>query len=203
MAKPLVLMYKDRPLNLSLEKVDRTKLYGYVDTEVLDEHGQRCEMATLNGDGNTLVGAGGTAFATLSPSGAWCDKASLQPVDREGMPIVPVKSSFDAPIPLDTKATIDEYLAHNIHLLYKLDIDGDATALLEELRGGAIYTFPFSYRGGLEPHIGFVLMGSDGNVFLAAGNAPPFEFVGYSQPGPVAEDAEASEEEDEIAFDMM
>jgi hypothetical protein len=203
MAKPLVLLHRNYPLNLSLEKVDRTKLYGYVDTEVLDERGQRCDMATLNGDGSTLVGAGGTAFATLSPNGQWCDKTTLQPVDREGMPIIPVKSSFDAPIPLDRTATIDEYLAHNIHLLYRLDIDGDAAALLEELRGGTIYTFPFSYRGGLEPHTAFVLMGSDGHVFLAAGSAPPFDFVGFNQPGPAAEDTEQAEEEDEMGFDMM
>jgi hypothetical protein len=203
MAKPLVLEYRGNQLNLSLEKVDRTKLYGYVDTEVLDERGQLCEMATLNGDGNTLVGRGGTALATLSPAGLWREKSGLHPVDPEGNAVTPVRSSFDAPVILDKTATIDDYLGHNIHLLYRLDIEGNAADLLDELRAGAIYTFPFSYRGGLEANAGFLIMGSDGNVFLAAGSTPRFDYVGLSQPGPAAEEDDETDDEDDLGFDML
>ena len=57
MAKPLVVELHGQPLNLSLEKVERSKLYGYVETEVLDEAGERCELATLTG-GHSVVGKG-------------------------------------------------------------------------------------------------------------------------------------------------
>ncbi len=130
------------------------------------------------------------------------EKAALQAVDPEGKVVTPVKSSFDAPIVLDKVASVDDYLAHNIHLLYKLDIDGDAPALLEDLRGGAIFTFPFSYRGGLEANAGFLLMGADGNVFLAVGSTPRFDFVGLNQPAPVADDDDADDEEEEAGFDF-
>ena len=202
MAKQLTVQYKSHELNLSLEKVDRTRLYGYVDTEVLDEHGQHCELATLNGDGNTVIGRGGTTLATLSPNGLWRDKSALQAVDLEGKIVTPVKSSFDAPIVLDQVASVDDYLAHNIHLLYKLDIDGDTSALRDDLRGGTIYTFPFSYRGGLEANVGFLLLGADGNLFLAVGTTPRFDFVGLNQPAAVAEDEADGEEEEDIGFDF-
>jgi hypothetical protein len=202
MSKQLIVRHRGKELSLGLEKVDRTRLYGYVDTEVLDEQGQRCELATLNGDGNTLVGRGGTALATLSPNGLWREKSALQAVDPLGKVLSPVKSSFDGPLALERTASVDEYLAHNIHLVYKLDVVGDAAELLEELRGGTIYTFPFSYRGGLEAYTGFLLLGADGNLFLAAGSSPNFEFVGLNQPAAAAEAEAEGDEEEENGFDF-
>ncbi len=202
MAKQLTVQYQGQELYFGLDKVDRTKLYGYIDTEVLDEQGQLCELATLNSDGNTLVGRGGTALAMLSPDGLWRERSALKAVDPQGQLITPVKSSFDEPIPLDKTASIDDYLAHNINLVYKLETEDDVADLVEELRGGTIYTFPFSYRGGLEAYDGFLLLGSDGNLFLTAGSTPKIEFVGLAQPAGTVEDEEEAEEEGEDSFDM-
>ena len=203
MSKPLLVQYKGSPVPLNLEKVDRSRLYGYVDTEVFDDQGRRCEVATLNGDGHTVVGRGGTALAQLSPAGLWRGKAELKPIDPRGNVVTPVKSSFDAPIVLEQQATIDDYLAHNIHLVYRLSTEGDASPLGDELRNGTIYTFPFSYRGGLEASAGFLLAGADGNLFLAVGSAPSFQFIGLKQPAAIAEDEPAAEEEEAMDFGMM
>jgi len=205
MAKPLVLQYQGAPLALGLEKVDRTKLYGYVDTEVLDEQGQRCELTTLSGDGHTLVGRGGTALAALSPAGLWREKSSLRAVDPQDHVITPVKSSFDAPIVLDKQATIEDYLQHNIHLVYRLHVEeGELDPLLVELKRGAIYTFPFSYRGGLEASAGFLLLGADGNLFLTVGSPGVIEYVGLRQAAGMEEDdAAPAEDEDSLDFGMM
>lgn len=205
MAKPLVLQYQGAPIALGLDKVDRSKLYGYVDTEVLDEQGQRCELTTLSGDGHTLVGRGGTALAALSPAGLWREKSALRAVDLQGNVITPVKSSFDAPIVLDKQASIDDYLQHNIHLVYRLTVEeGELDPLLAELKSGVIYTFPFSYRGGLEASAGFLLLGTDGNVFLTVGAPGAIEFVGLRQAAGLEEDEAApAEEEDSLDFGMM
>jgi hypothetical protein len=133
----------------------------------------------------------------------WREKGDLKPVDLRGNVLSPVKSSFDAPIVLEQQASIDDYLAHNIHLVYRLSSEGDASPLLDELRSGTIYSFPFSYRGGLEAYTGFLLLGSDGNLFLAVGSAPSFEFVGLKQPAAIAEDEASGEEEDGLDFGMM
>ena len=65
MAKPLTVVYRGETVHLDLKKVDRDKLYGYSDLEVVDDAGKPCELATLIGDGHSIVGKGGTAdYAT-------------------------------------------------------------------------------------------------------------------------------------------
>ncbi|MHC4404913.1 MAG: hypothetical protein ACYTG0_35145, partial [Planctomycetota bacterium] len=100
MAKPLVFQYGGATVSFSMSKVDRRKLYGFKEVEVLDEEDRPCELATLADDGRTIIGRGGTAIGCLSPDGNWCDKAALKPVDSEGNEIRPVPSSFAAPVPL-------------------------------------------------------------------------------------------------------
>src|SRR4051794_202632 len=78
MAKPLVFQFGDRDISFTLNKVDRSKLYGYKEMEVLAEDGQRCELATLADDGCTVVGRGGTGIGQLSADGLWCDKQTLK-----------------------------------------------------------------------------------------------------------------------------
>jgi hypothetical protein len=45
----LVFDIAGKEITCGMAKVDRTKLYGYVDTEVLDENDEICELATLAG----------------------------------------------------------------------------------------------------------------------------------------------------------
>jgi hypothetical protein len=201
MSKLLNLQYNGTPVALALEKVDRAKLYGFTDIEVQDDEGRPCELATLNGDGHTLAGKGGAALAQLSSSGLWCDKSALKPVNLNGEPITPVKSTFDAPVSLEQQASIDDYLNHNITSVYQLSAEGEAhTGLIEELKKGTIYTFPFSYRGGLEASTAFLLLGGDGNPFLAIGQEATLEFVGLKQVAAVTEEETEAEEDDMLEF---
>lgn len=206
MAKPLRVEFAGRELDFTLEKVDRSKLYGYVETEVLDETGKRCELATLIGDGHSVVGKGGTALAYLSQDGLWRKKADLKPIDVHSQPIAPVKSTFDATVVLDATASVDEYLSHNVMSVYQLALegDGDATELLAELKAGTIFRFPFSFRGGLEASAGFLLLGADGNLFLCVGTATALEFLGPTATAAVVQDADtADEEEDALDFSLV
>lgn len=205
MAKPLVFRHGSTELSFQLEKVDRKKLYGYVDVEA-EAGGRPCQLAILGGDGKTLVGRGGSALAMLDPDGGWCARASLSPVGLDGQPVPRVPSSFSAPIALDSRASIDEYLGHNVRAVYALTPPMGADALASELRKGVIYTFPFSYRGGLNPDVGFLLAGADGTVFLAVGQKTRLAFVSLSQIAePDAPDGLDDEEEDdgEMDFGMM
>lgn len=198
MAKPLILEYQSRSISLGLQKVDRTKLYGYIETEVVDEAGKSCELGTLLGDGHSLVGKGGTGLAYLSQDGLWRKKSELRPVDRDGNVLTPVKSTFDAPVSLDDKASIDEYLSHNTHLIYQLlPEDGETDDLIAELRGGVIYRFPFSYRGGVSASVGFLLIGSDGNLFLCVGSPTTIEYVGLKAAAAVVVDPQDEVVEDD------
>ena len=202
MAKPLVFHFKDSDFAFGLNKVDRSRLYGYKEVEVLDEKGRKCELATLGGDGHTVIGRGGSSFAQLSVDGEWCDKSALKPVDTEGREITPVPSSYSAPVNLTEPTTVADYLQHNIRLVYVLEPEGDASPLYEELKGGAIYRFPYSYRGGLEADAGFLIQGADGNFFMAVGNPTRVEFVGPTQISTVEEELDA-DDADMMDFDMI
>ncbi len=204
MAKPLVFQFGDRDLSFNMNKVDRSKLYGYKEVEVLDEQGRRCELATLASDGRTVVGSGGTGFGQLSAEGLWCDKSELKPVDLEGREIQPVASSFSAPVKLFDTASLDDYLNHNIHAIYQLQTDVDTTDLMSELKRGTIFAFPYSYRGGLEADAGFLLLSDDGNMFLAVGRPTKVEFIGLQQTAAaVAEEDSETDETDLMDFDMI
>src|SRR5262249_26849630 len=157
MPRALVLRHGGAELSFNIEKLDRTKLYGSVDVEALDDKGRPCELATLASDGKTLLGKGGTASGFLSQDGAWLDRATLKPVDAFGDPITPGPSSFSAPVDLGEEGSVDDYLSHNIKSVYALTTDGDTTALQAELKAGKIYKFPYSFRGGLVADVGFLL----------------------------------------------
>jgi hypothetical protein len=203
MAKPLVLQWGEDDLAFTLTKVDRSKLYGYKDIEVLDEEGQPCELATLAEDGRTVVGRGGTGLGYVDVDGHWCDKSQLKPVDLEGNEIVPVPSSFSAPIKLFDTVTPEQYLGHNVRLVYRLDTDGDIESLMRELQRGTIFSFAYSYRGGLEADAGFLLLGLDGNVFLAVGQPTSGEFIGLQQTAALLEEEDGEDETDLMDFDMI
>lgn len=202
MAKPLVFQWGDRDLAFQMNKVDRSKLYGYKDVEVLDNKGRRCELVTLAEDGRTVIGRGGTSFAQLSPDRLWREKGQLRPIDVEGKEIQPVASSFSAPIKLFETATFDEYLRHNIRGVYQLSADADLSDLAAELKRGTIFSFPYSYRGGLEADAGFLLQGEDGNIFLAVGNPTKVEFIGLQQLAEMVDEEELDETE-LMDFDMI
>jgi hypothetical protein len=203
MAKPLVLSFGGSQFPFSLNKVERSDLYGFVEIETLDELGRKCTLATLADDGKSVIPSGGTAIVTLSPEGNWVEKKTLIPTDNQGQKIAPVTSSFSAPVSLNQVATIDEYLSHDIRAVYQLSCEADFGPLLAELKNGKIFQFSYSYRGGLEPDVGFLLLASDGTPFLAIGSPTKLEFVGFEQTAGVTSDEDGAEEEEVVDFGMM
>ncbi len=190
MAKPLVFRLGASEFALEMNKVDRAKLYGYKDVEILDDSGQRCEMATLAEDGHTIIARGGTGMGYLSADGNWCDKSQLKPVDLSGQAITPVTSSFQAPIDLAEPTTMEDYLEHTIRSVYVME-GSVAPELIEKLKSGAIYKFAYSYRGGIEADVAFLLTNDADELFMAVGSSTELEYVGLQN---VADSVE--EEED-------
>ena len=204
MAKPLVFLYAGAEIAFEMNKVDRAKLYGYKEVEILDEDGDKCEMATLADDGHTIVGKGGTGLGYLSADGKWCEKSDLRPVDLNGVPIAPVGSSFSAPVPLGQQTTVADYLDHIIRSVYLMTANSESP-LITELKNGTIYKFPYSFRGGLESDIAFLLANDKSEIYMAVGSSTTVSFVGLQQvAGVVGDEAEAVEEEtDDMDFGMI
>ena len=198
MPRKLSFQFGDSTFAFEMQKVDRDKLYGFKELEVLDEQDRPCELATLADDGRTIIGKGGTGMGYRSATGLWCDKKSLKPIDLEGNQIEPVPSSFDAPIELSVEADTETYLNHNVKTLYLMTAVDEAEPLLEELRKGTIFTFPFSYRGGLEADAGFLMTGQDGDVFLVIATEANLQYVGLGQSQGLVEEEDATEEAGDI-----
>ena len=206
MAKKLAFEFAGQELAFEMNKVDRARLYGYKSLEVLNDNDQKCEMVTLVDDGKTLIGKGGSGLGYITADGRWSGKSELKAVDMEGAEIVPVPSSFKAPIALEKEVPVDEYLDHNIHLLYRLESTEDLPKdLVDRLNAGAIFGFEYSYRGGLEPDAGFLLNNADGEVFFVVGDKTSVDFIGFQQvaPGSSAADGDGDDEDDLMDFDMI
>ncbi len=205
MAKPLVFRHGKSELSFQLDKLDRDKLYGYVDSEAIDDKGRPCQLAILGGDGKTLAGPGGSALQYIDADGNYAARGNLKPVSPEGQTLTAVSSSFGAAIPLEKRASIDEYLSHNVKSVYLLTPPMGADDLLKELRSGAIYTFAFSYRGGLNPSAGFLLASSDGIPTLAVGQKARLEYVALTEIADPEEETvvEESGDDDDMDFGMM
>jgi hypothetical protein len=211
MPRPLRFELGDEEFALEMHKVDRAKLYGTKEVEVVDEHEASCELATLADDGRTLIGKGGTGLGWVDADGKWCDKANLKPINVDGDEVVPVKSSFSATIKLFDTATVDEYFEHNIRLLYELqplDADSQITEaykqLVDALKKGTIFTFPYSFRGGLEADAAFLLANDQGAIMMAVGSKTDVAYVGLQSSAAAAEETQTeAPEADDFDFDMI
>ena len=205
MAKSLIFKFKGNEVSFQMSKVDRAKLYGFKEMEVLDEQGRKCELATLADDGRTVVAKGGTGMGTLDADGNWCDKTELKPVNLEGQEIEPVRSSFSAPVELKETVSIDQYMDHTIRSIYTMQLESNDEALFKELKTGAIFKFDYSFRGGLEADAGFLLMNDENHIFFTVGNPTAIEMIGLQQTAPVVtETQEVSDgEEDLMDFGMI
>lgn len=213
MAKPLMFQFGETEFALQMKKVDRSKLYGTKEVEAVNEDEELCELATLADDGRTLIGRGGTGLGWLDADGSWCDKSNLTPINVEGDPIVPVRSSFGTTIKLFETATAEDYLEHNIRLVYCMEqaLSDDASlpvadlsTFRAELERETIFTFPYSYRGGLEADTAFLLQSESGEIMMAVGTRSEFSFVGIqSQLADPAQSESADDDTSPLDFDMI
>jgi len=199
----MTFAHGDETFELRFTKVDRSKLYGRVGLEALDENEDRCGLVTMSSDGKTLIPSGGTAFGYVSPDGKWRKKSELKPFNLDGEEIEPVKSTLKETTQLSNEASIEDYLSHKLRLAYILEGDMPE-GLPAELAKGTIYRFPFSYRGGLTADTGFVLGGRDDTVWMIIGQPARITYVGFEAAvQSVPEDEEAGELDDLMDFGIM
>ncbi len=207
MPRVLEFEFRKKRFQCAIEKVDRSKLYGTREMETLDADGGRCALATLAGDGHTLIPPGGTAIGYIGADGLWVAGDALTAVDRDGKPLPQVPASFDQTITLSKKVTVDAFLEHSIRLTYALDAEGGLDpAFARELDKGAIYTFPFSYRGGVDTDPAFILRGEDGTAWLLIGDPNEIAYVKLEQCaacGPGQEDDDVDEDQVDLDFSML
>ncbi|MFN0277673.1 MAG: hypothetical protein ACKVRN_03625 [Pyrinomonadaceae bacterium] len=203
MARPLVLSLDGQEFSVTLVKIDREKLYGKVDIEAFDEKGKEASLKVLLADGKTLIDKGGTALATLTEKGDSVDRNDLVPVNTDGEKIEQVTSSFNQTNIL-VPATVEDYFAQVVKSVYLVGAheDADISDLHDHLSTDRMFTFPFSWRGGVEYDNAY-LIGTDGEAYLVVGKQAEFQFIKLNQAAVLESTEEEEISADDIDFDLL
>jgi hypothetical protein len=203
MARDLILSLDGRETAVKLIKLNREKLYGEVEIEAFDEKGNEATIKVLAADGRTLIDKGGTALATVTEDGESISRTDLVAVDDDGNPIEPVPSSFGKTNVLK-KAEVDDYLSQIVKTIYLLEPTGDSDLdyLYTHLATGQIYTFPFSYRGGLEYDNAY-LLGKENSTFMVVGKSGDLQYVKLNQAATLDIIEETEVAEDDLDFGLL
>ena len=203
MARNLVLSLDGNEFEVVLKRIDRDDLYGKIEVEAFDEKGKPATLKVLASDGKTLIEKGGTALEVLDKNGNSIDRTELVPIDLDGNEIKKVESSFNAPNILK-KANADDYLALVVKSVYILDRteESDLEYLHDHLAGKALFSFPFSYRGGIEHDSAYVL--GDGNdAFMVVGKDGNIDYLTLNQATSLTSNEEQDISADDVSFDLL
>ncbi len=204
MPRPLTLVLDGEEFSVKLIKLDREKLYGKVEIEAFDEKKRPAEIKVLAADGNTLIDKGGTALEMVTVQGDSIERSEIKTVDKEGREIETVKSSFGAPNAL-SRAEMDDYLSLIVKSVYMLEPSEDSTMdlLCDHLGDGQIFSFPFSYRDGIESDEAFIIGNAKKDPFMIIGQQATLQYLKLNQAATLDSEEEDEVSADDLSFDLL
>lgn len=200
MAKPIIVSLGGVESRFDHEKLDRAKLYGRRQRQVLDPGGQRCEKAELTRDGTLLVRSGMTAQGYFDEGGAWIPSNKLVGLGADGKPVQSVASTLGEPQKLVGPVGPEELLDLAVRSVYVLAAEGLDPKLEAELKAGKVYKFPFCYREGYNSETAF-LVGNPNGFFALVGTPAVSEWCELQTVA--AEPLSDEEDDDELDFEMF
>ncbi|MBO6940659.1 MAG: hypothetical protein JJ863_37140 [Deltaproteobacteria bacterium] len=202
MARQIVVQLGESPSTFDFKKVDRAKLYGSRKRMPLDPTGERCTRASLTEDGALLIQSGMTAQGYFTEDGYWVPNKELIGLDDEGEPVEKRASTLGQPQALEGPLGAEALLDTKVHAVYALDASEVDEALLAKLAEGALYRFPFSYRGDYSEDVAFLVQNGDGDVFALVGRTLEPEWRDPEERIPTFTEDE-DDDDDELDFEMF
>ena len=204
MAKAIQFIAGKLKFAASLTKIDRDKVYGFIDEKVNDDNGNPCILGSLLDDGRTLVLNGATAIKTVDTSFNELDKTELKVVYQDGKDAVLVPSSYEGEINL-TETTFDDLFNLEITSVYQLDFEDLAvkTSVNDFLADGKVFRFVFNYRADYEG-ADAILISNPAGIFALTGRIIDFSYL-ENKLMKVTENLveDTIEEDEEIDFGML
>ena len=161
----------------SLTKVDRDKVYGYIEDKVNDNKGNPCTMGSLLDDGKTIVLVGATANKTVDASFNELDKKKLKVVYQDDKDAVLVPSSYDGEVLL-TLTSLDDLFNLEVTIVYQLDFEDalQKKSVSDFLASGKVARFIFNYRADYEGADAILIANTNG-IFALTGRIIDFPFL--------------------------
>lgn len=200
MAKPIIVTWGGVQSSFDHEKLDRAKLYGKRQRQILDPSDQRCEKAELSRDGTLLIRSGMTAQGYFDEGGAWVPSSKLVGLGPDGNPLPHIPSTLGECQKLEGPVGPDEVLDLAVRSVYVLSPAGLDPKLEASLKEGKVFKFTFCYRGGYDTEVAY-LVGNGGGYFALVGSPSTSEWCELQTT--VADDGGADDGDDELDFEMF
>lgn len=204
MGKNLKFVINGNSFEAGISKVDRDKVYGFVEEVVTDRDGNICTTGNLLDDGQTIVLSGATSLKTVDDSFAELDKKALKTVYMDGTDAKLIPSSYDGDIDLQV-AEMDDLFNLEVTAVYQCTWEDTSvkSSMLELLKDGSLFRFVFNYRADYEG-ADAILLGSQEEVFVLTGRILEFEYLSNEVMLPFEEPAEVTAEDDgSMDFGML
>lgn len=182
-----------------LVKLNRDKVYGYVETKYTDSDGGVCNFITILDDGRTMIDQGGVSLKSIDESGDQIDKSTLVARYEDGSIAEQIPSVFDKVNELSTEKGLEDYLLMDVKSVYQLNIS-DVAGIKAALDQHKVLYLKFNYRAGYDPDDAFWVMQND-SVFIVTGIINEFTYAALALPVVLEDDAE--EASDDIDFNMF
>ena len=203
MAKQAIFTFNEKSFEASLTKLDRDKLYGFVEEMVTDDQGRACTMGAMLDDGKTIILSGSTLMKPVDESNREVNKKTLKTVLTDGTDAVLMPSVFDQPVQLE-KVNMDWLFDLEVSATYQLTIENaDAhNNMLELFKDDAIYRFPFNYRADYDAAEG-ILLSNGKALFVLSGRLMNFNYLSNTNQLVSLEEDNLTDEEETIDFGML
>jgi hypothetical protein len=203
MAKAIQFVAGKLKFAAALTKIDRDKVYGFIEVKVNDDKGNPCIMGSLLDDGRTLVLNGAKAIKTVDALFNELDKKELKVVYQDGKDAVLVPSSYEGEVNL-TETSLDDLFNLEITSVYQLDFEeaSQKKSVSDYLSDGKVARFVFNYRADYEGADAILIANLDG-IFALTGRIIDFPYL-ENKLAPVATNlVEETIEEEGMDFGML
>jgi hypothetical protein len=205
MAKPITFNTGEKFFQAAINKVDRDKVYGYIEESISDANGEICLSGNLLDDGSTIILSGATALKTIDFNNNEVDKKSLKAVYMDGKDATLIPSSYDGEVKLEL-ASADDLYNLEVTAVYQLDFENLSVAkkdVLTYFEGEKYYRFVFNYRADYEG-ADAIMLATENDVFVLTGRMLSFEYLeNKNKPVVIEEEVTTGNEEDNIDFGML
>ena len=201
MARSLNFSLKGSEVAVSIEKVDRKKIYGWVEKKAIDRNDKICHFGSISSCGMHIFGKESFEQGYLDEQGSWVEKTSLKVVDSNGEVLEKEEASFKKTIELSEVVSVDEYLNHSVKSVYELDAPEEVEKAVKEADG--VYKFEFNYTASYSPDPAFLVANEDA-LFMIVAEDCGFDFIGLQEvESAVLVDDDEEEDGDELDFSMF
>lgn len=203
MAKAITFFLGDKSFQSSINKIDRNKVYGFVEELVTDASGNICTTGSIMDDGSTIILSGATALKTVDKNNNEVDKKTLKAVYMDGKDAVLVPSSYDQEVKLH-HASVDDLYNLEVTAVYQMAFEdtGIAKADVLKMLGEDYYRFVFNYRADYEG-ADAIMLATATDVFVLTGRMLEFNYLENKNTVVVLDDETTTDSDDSIDFGML